>query len=746
MPRVQAQYTPRATGLQQVQSPQVQTVAPRYDTPQEDDATRLARALGVLNVGQLTNSLEQIQKNNDDDTRKEAAAYANSMTMEDLGKKVRSGEVLPSQSPVFGATVQHIYGENYRATLERDTLSKMSSGEVKFATPEGLDGYLTKQRNEFLQGQSKYTIAGFDKGWNDFRVRAIGANTKLNDGEAVNRGVQEASDNLSNVLLTVTKPDMVGDPQAGASALMSRFELLTSTHLLRDDARKDAMTNLLVRIAGSGNQGLLTEMLQQKLPNNGPTVSAFLGERHALTLRNMADSTFDKDQRQRVDVEMAPFLRTAHEGNLDTKAFEAFRQRNEKYITSPAYESVIMADQAAKARIDKQNAQHAMIMQAQELTMNAAQQASALVAARRGHEMPDIQVPTPDGNLKTVKGSDLVAAEVERRVAADPKMSFDEQVRLYANNSAENKQWKADLSSAYVNIGEVGVDAQGKPVGQLLPATVEALNKFSIINQVSTGYARELAGGDNKYQLLVNLQALRESGVPDVNLAASLVNQSERNTGKNIENINTRVNKAVADITNPGVFSGRFWGEVFSGEWGNGEKNMRVVQGAVRSLAKAYMSANVASTGEEAVKKAVEYYANPAVSTQINNTIYFNKDLPRVPDRQDQRFWFQRYMDEEVTKRLKDQGIKASANEIVLQPMLGGEPRYMLHLNGTPLGQEFLRRDVEAWITATDKKDIQERIKRLTPSAENGAASFLQEELPGGAVMIQRKPKRPNGR
>lgn len=742
MARVQAQYTPRSTGLQQLATPQVQTVQPRYDTPQEDSATRLARALGVLNVGQIGQALGQIQQGNEAEDRRQATDYANSMTMDELGKKIRSGEVLPSQSPVFGATVQHIYGENFRSTLERDTLSKLATGELKFSTPQELDGYLTEQRNGFLKEQSKYTVAGFDKGWNDFRTRAIGANTKVNDNEAVARGVQEASDNLGNVLLSVTEKDPTAPPAAQAAALMQRYELLTTTQLLRDDARKDALGNVMVRIAGSGNQALLSEMLQQKLPNNGPTIAAFLGESKALSLTHAAESAFDKVQRQRVDTELAPFLRSAHEGSLDPKAFEDWRKANEKYVTSPAFESVIMANQAAQARIEKLNQQHAMIMQAQQITMGATQQASTLVATRRGHEMPDIQVPTPEGTMKTLKGSDLVTAEVERRVAADPQMPFDEQVRLYANNSAENKQWQADLSSAYVNIGEVGVDAQGKPVGQLLPPTLEALDKFKVINQVSTGYARELAGSDSKYQLLTNIQALRESGVTDPNLAASLVNQSERNVGKNIENINTRVNKAVTEITDPGVMSGRFWGEVFSGEWGEGEKNLRVVQGAVRSLAKAYMSANVASTGEEAVKKAVQYYANPAVSTQINNTIYFNKDLPRVPERQDPRFWFQRYIDEEVTKHLKAQDIKASASDIVLQPMLGGEPRYMLHLNGTPLGQEFLRRDVEKWITETDKRDIAERIQRQTEAAQRSTEGFLIEETPGGAAMIQRKPKR----
>jgi hypothetical protein len=322
-------------------------------------------------------------------------------------------------------------------------------------------------------------------------------------------------------------------------------------------------------------------------------------------------------------------------------------------------------------------------------------------------------------------------------------MSFDEQVRLYANNAVENSNWKAALSAAYSNIGEVGVDAKGKPVGELLPATMEGLNQFSVINQISTGYARELAGGDRQYQTLLNIQALRESGVGDANLAASLVNQAERNTAKNIESINTKVNSAVNDITNPGVFTSRFWGELLAGEWGNGEKNLRVVRGAVSSLAKAYMAANVASTGEEAVKKAVEYYANPAISTQINNTIYFNKDLPRVPANQDQREWFKRFMDSQVADFLKSKGITYNSDDIVLQPMLGGVPRYMLHLKGTPIGKEFLRRDVETWIQEQDRKDIEEAVARRNsvsnPTPENSNRMFV--DTPGGAAIgVIKKP------
>src|SRR5690606_2510906 len=146
----------------------------------------------------------------------------------------------------------------------------------------------------------------------------------------------------------------------------------------------------------------------------------------------------------------------------------------------------------------------------------------------------------------------------------------------------------------------------------------------------------------------------------------------------------SQVNAAVNKIINPGIFTSRFWGEVFAGEWGEGEKNVLAMRGAVTSLAKAYMAAGIAATGEDAVRLAVEFYANPAVTTQINNAIYMNKDLPRVPENEDQRTWMKRFMDEKVAADLEAMGIEYDKDDIYLHPMRGGEGRFMLHLNGTP--------------------------------------------------------------
>lgn len=680
--RVQVQYDPRGTGLRQFTARPIQTVQARYDTPQETSAARLARYLGVLDAGTINANLSRLQEIRDEEERRRAREFASSITLEELGKRIRNGEMLPSQSPVFAATVQHIYGENSQKALERDILGKLSSGQLKFSTPEELDEYLTNARNEHLQDQSEYTLAGFDKGWNNFRSKAAELSLKVNDAEATARAIAEANDNLNNVLLEVTDPSFKGGDQQRARAILSRYELLTTTDLLRDDVRKEVLGGTLLRVASSGNYGLLTELLNSKLPNNGPTVGGMLGPR--------------------------------------------------------TVESLIRTAEVELMRQEKAALQQANIMAAEAITAQAQQTAALLVAQRRGYEMPDFQVPTPDGGTKTVKGADLVKLEVEKHIAANPNMPLDEQVRLYANNSVENTAWKNAITTAYKNLGEVGIDAQGKPIGELLSGTLEALELFSVINQVSTGYAQEMAGGEEKYQTFVNIQALREAGVTNPHLAAALVDQANRNTAKNMESINSQVNSAVNKITDPGIFTSRFWGEVFAGEWGEGEKNVLAMRGAVTSLAKAYMAAGVAATGDDAVRLAVEYYANPAVTTQINNAIYMNKDLPRVPENQDQRTWMKRFMDEKVAADLEAMGIEYDKDDIYLHPMRGGEGRFMLHLNGTPIGITYLRRDIEQWIIEQDNADIEERIRRRTaPQAD----SFIESETTGGAAIIYRNPR-----
>lgn len=678
----------------------------------------LARALGALDTGAINATMRRFQDAQDNKERQAAESYANSLTLEDLGKKIRNKEILPSQSPVFAAALQHIYAENSQKQIERDIVSGIATGELKFANPEELDQYLVSRRNDFLAGQSEYVVAGFDKGWNALRERAQGVNLQVTDKEAQARGIQEATDNLSNTLLEVTAPDFTGSVDDAANALIRRYEFLASgTQLLRDDSRKAALQGLMVRIAASGRRDLAEAVLSKKLPNNGPTVGAFLGDK-AVSILNAAEVQYDKSQRQYTDEGLAPFYRQSAMGELDEKAFEAFRKSHEKYVSSATYESILRANEAAKLRILKEQERHGNVMEAQRIMSEAGQMADALVADGRGYAISDVRVPTPDGGTKTIKADDIKMVAVQKRIAADPDMSTTDQIRLYAQTDLENPQWAKSIRAASGNLSEVGIDAKGKPVGELLPATIEALDQFAVINQTNPQYARKLAGDDAAYNRLFNIQALRESGVPEVSLAASLVNQADNNVGKNIESINAQVLQATQSLMDPSVFSGRFWGELFAGEWGEGTKNVRPLRLAIQSLAKSYMAANVVTSGDAAVELALKYYSNPAVTTQINNAVYLNKDLPRVPEGQTQREWMQRFFDEKVAADLKAQGIDYDSDDVNLLPMVGGEPRFMLQLNGTTMGVQYTRKAIEQWIEERNREDIAKAAKEAEERKE----------------------------
>ncbi|MEJ8813425.1 hypothetical protein WKW77_20225 [Variovorax ureilyticus] len=131
-----------------------------------------------------------------------AKRWAQSMTVGELGKKIQSGEMLPSQSPVFVGTAQHIWGVNSHEAGMRDITSKLTKGELKFNSPQEADNYLTEWRNSTLAGQSKYAAAGFDKQYTQTRDRVMDQVAKINDAEWVNNAQAQASDFLGMVCKT----------------------------------------------------------------------------------------------------------------------------------------------------------------------------------------------------------------------------------------------------------------------------------------------------------------------------------------------------------------------------------------------------------------------------------------------------------------------------------------------------------------------------------------------------------------
>lgn len=675
MARVQVQYQGRGEQLQANAPTMITPVRARFD-PNDSGAFQLAKALGALPVEQLGNQVRAVASAKMTEDRQAAEAYANSITVDELGKRIKDGSMLPSQSPAFIGALQHIYGENSQASLERDTLSKIQTGELKFTSPDEMEAYLVKGRNQALEGQSKYTIAGFDKGWNGFREKALNANTQVTNQASVERGIQEASDNLGNELLRVKDPSFKGDP---AAALVARYQLLRKTSLLRDNAAKEALSGVLASIAGSGDQALLDSFLNQKL-DNGVTVKAVVGDVKSVTLQQHAEQQNDKAQRQRVDVELRPFLEQADKGELDGKKLEEFAAKNEKYVTTATLHAITSGNRAAQERALRELQRAQMVAAAERSESEADQVTRAAISNGNLAFLPQQKVVTPTGEVKdydTKKAAQRILAEDVART----NMPLGKATEYWATNNVENPEWQKEIQAGASNVASVGWSYDGKNIGQLNPQGQKALETFMRINTTHPAYAEKLVGNGKDYKAMSDIQFLMEKGgFPNVNDAAALVNQVARADIKESDygTMSKAVKAAVDDIVDPHWYSGTVgW---FNGLFGNSQVNLTSVAADVRRRSELLVMSGQVKDAQAAVKASVEYLANPAVTSKINNTLYFNKDLPSVPKGEDPAHWMERFIKEVPGKIATDQKI---SGDVRLEPNQSGG--FTAWVGGQPL-------------------------------------------------------------
>jgi hypothetical protein len=744
MARVQVDYSPGAEALQTRAQPNVQTEQANFD-PRRSSAFQLAEALGAPAVQQ---ELAKMQERATREAEAAGRAYANSKPVSEFMRDVQEGKALPSNNPVFRAAVNHTYGENALNQFSNDTISKMNRGELVFEDdPEGtegrrtgsqkLDDYLTEGRNNLLAGTDKYAIAGFDKKWLTVREQITDANSKVLDRRFQEQGLAVASEGFATVYDEAKQEGL--SPEETAGRIMGKYDLFRSGSVLSTpEQQKAGLKAAAMAMATAGDQEALAALLDTKMPNNGPKVRFFLDStgQDATILQKNAEAAFDKRQREETDNGLTPFRAAASNGQLNPEDFQKFWEPRQRYIGSATIQSIINENNAAIARKDREVAQLSQeIIRANE-NDKAIQTAQASIAAGR----PIQDVLTADG--RSLKAQDIGAAAMQRVLAENPDMSPQEVIRRHALSGVRMPELEREVSVAVANIGETVLDAAGKPVGELMPATIEALDKFALARQVSEGYARELAGSERNYETMVHIMALRENGIGDINKAAALVNQKNR---RNIPpaiwgNMQKSVNAEIEQITNPGFFTGRFWGEVFRWEMGEGEKNLVVVKDHVRSLAETYLAAGVASDASSAVQKAAEYYADPRVTTQINNTIYLNKDLPELPEGMDRASWFARAIDGVVGSQFQAQGLKYNRGDVVLVPQDGGNRPYAIMYRGVFQGV-VPREDIKNWIMTESDREDQELVNQRTKPKSRGMGPKITFQNPEGTPSPYASPE-----
>lgn len=763
---------------------QARPIATTEQTAPAADNSAWKGLAAVFAQGELL--VENARKITEEKDTERATAYANSMTVSELSKQIKEGNMLASESPVFAATVQHIWGQNSQDALERDVLSKVATGEKKFANPGEIDQFLTDSRNSTLAGQGKYAGAGFDKNYPALRGKLMDSVARVNDKEVVEQAANQASDSLSNTLLKVTDPTFKGTPQEAATAVLEQYQLLRQTQVMPDAASKGALMEVITRAATSGKKDVLASLLNSELPDLG-TVRAFLGETKAATLVAQAGSQFDQGQRKRLDDEVLPHMLASDDGSLNIAKFESWYTdpANKDYISAATIHGILNRNRSALAhqqvQLEKANIQGAVIASEYEAQkrVDAALSAGTLWVAQ-GTNTP--QVLTTSGSLKDFDVKGYAEQALKAKTAALP---FDQQVSAWAMNGLVNPDWDNQLKAGLNNLASIGVDAKGKPTGELNESGKKAIELFKQLDTTSPDAARQTAG-ETAYKRFSDIAFLMHLG-RDASDAASIATNSATGalagspTDKLEKQVRAEVDKLVdtpwldwlantrddaGDFVrrnNPVSLTGALAYGVLK-DWGGVENppawlkhdgadtamrnttpNTAQVHSWVKRYATLLTHSGQVGDAAAALKLAVDYISNPKVSARVNGTLYLRSELPTAPaSGASQDEWLERFIDAVPKARAKELNF---AGEQVRVEYDDRTRVYRAFVAGIPLTDAsgglmtWQRGTIQQWYATQHQGDVMKATQKGVAIQATTAHADYQKRLWGEVGGLQKNDK-----
>lgn len=698
MPRVQAEYqqrvaAPQAEGAVMIQPTQFAA------NPNASSAFQLAHALGVADTRPLMAGLADQAKIKKDEEEAAARAYGNSMTTDELGRKIKAGEMLPSQSPAYVATVQHLYGENSMSQIENKLSSDLTTGTLKLNSPQEVDQYLTKARNDHLSGQSAYTVAGFDKGWNRLRESMITANTRMQDKEYTQHAVETSTETLTNL---VTK-DATGSVEEQAGNFMGTYQMLRDGGvLLTPEASKEALRSSLGAAAATGNKALVDTILASKL-DNGQSVSTVIGPEQGLAISNRADQENRQRANQRLDVELRPLFIDADKGLLDVKKLDQLFANNEEFLTTPTYMQLINTNERALDQLRKGNEGAFLASQVMQSDADARRAIAASLSTRTFSRLPQQKVLNKRGETEDAKQVELAQEILEQSTQGMP---VEERLAVYSANNVPDEALKTRLLGGLSNLATVGWKYDGKNIGEVSPVGTAAFEEFIKANKVNPEYVSGLVG-EKAYKNLSLIEFMNvKGGSGGIKEAARVVNEANNSgiTQADFDkNYKSSVNAAVNNIYNPAWYSKT--GSWFSSFFGNETPNLTVIHSLVRTHSELLVRSGIEPS--TAVETSMKYLADPARSTKINNVLYPNSALPTVPQGEDIKVWMERYK-KEIPQKVSDD-LKVNGENIVLMPQSTGN--FIAMNGGLPVQDkdghtlEFSKEDFSKWVDTSMKAD-----------------------------------------
>lgn len=715
-------------GGQQLQT-QARPVAATEQAPQAEQETRWKGLADVFAQG--AGLADTVRQQAEIDDRNAAKRWAQSMTVGELGKAIQEGKMLPSQSPVFVGTAQHIWGVNSHEAGMRDLTTKLTKGELKFNSSEEADQYLTEWRNTTLAGQSDYAKAGFDKAYAQTRDKVMDHVTRANDAQWVDNAKVQATDFLANSLNTVSSADFKGTPQEAAAHLMSQYQLMRHTKTLPDAAAKGAMGEMVARMSGSGRKDILNAFLDTDMEGIGK-VRGFLGEAKAQTLLNHATTVFDGQQRKRMDDEVLPFYREADSGSLNMEKFAAWHTApgNKDYISSATVHSIERANMAALAR------QQNELYKSQMAGGIAASQAEAerkIEAAIVSGQLPTVmgtnkpQVLDKHGEPKDLSDGDVKEMAEKIAVRRTQGMPFEQQVGVFAQNGLKNPNWEATMNAAFFNLNTIGVDSKGKPTGTLNDAGKAGLELFKQLNLYGD-YAKSLMP-EKQYARFDNIAFLTKMGrsVDDAAGLATAVDMplvENSDVDKLIKGVRSQVGKIQADPFYKFDWAQRMWGD-------NTVANTAQMTGTLRRYSELLVHSGQYPDANSAIEASFKYLARPEVSAKVNGTVYLRTEMPVAPTSRTSEEWFGRFIDEVPKGRAKELFGKPQDVRMEWNP---ASRAYQAYVGGVPLTNHdhslavYTKENIQKWYATKEQADVLEAVATRSAPAKQAKQQAADTE------------------
>lgn len=700
------EYRPGQEGVRVTASPNISTVQARFDTSPNDTLSQLASALNIAapaaeNAVKTYEAVQSVKGTQD----------ASGMTLAELGAKVKSGEMLASNSPAYVAAVQHIYGQNMMEKVQQDTISGISRGTVSFNDSASLDKHLTDQRNAALSGQSRFTIAGFDKKWDQFGKAAATSNASRLDREYVDAANVQANESLNGVASQVTGAGYTGTPDEAAKLLLNQHAMLSDTGvLLTRDQKKAAWGNVLTNLTESGNVSIVASLLKSRTAD-GTSVEAIIGSEKARAADIRATAVDDKNQRDRLDLELRPFSDAAYSGDLTgskLKDFEAWVTKNETYVTTAHRQSILNSQRITMDRIERQNALGQIDMAVARSVSVAQKNVELALNSGTFAGLPDGTVLTKTGTEATFNNKEY-AAKVIPRIVADKKLSMTDEMSLWSTANVNNPVWVSTIQAGIANLGSLGRSSEGKPGGTLNEQGIQSMKLYSELHRLNSAIAEKYAGGDSKtLNDIVFLQS-PQGGFPDLNQAATIVQES-RNSGitqQISEKSKASITDAVKSLTSTNWAYDSWIAKQARTTWGNDfneTPNTLQIASDVQRRAELLVKSGKVSDPKLAVEASLAYVQDPKITTVVNGTVYYNANLPTTTEPEGPGHWLGKFIEGEPRKLAASMGF-ANGNKVRLEPNTNGGFTGMI--GGVPLQNaeggivSYQRADIEKWIAQT---------------------------------------------